>query len=79
MGESTIERNDCIVKWKTQHAFELETRARERMAKEWISTSNYWDPIRDMNEAFEIVDIRVVDIRELRNWTERDIILHNIS
>ena len=25
---------------------------------EWIPTPNYWDPIRDMNEAFEIVDIR---------------------
>ena len=23
-----------------------------------MQTSNYWDPIGDMNEAFEIVDIR---------------------
>ena len=28
------------------------------MVKEWLPTSNYWDPIRDRNEAFEIVDIR---------------------
>ena len=26
--------------------------------KEWMPTSKYWDPIEDMNEAFEIVDIR---------------------
>jgi hypothetical protein len=37
---------------------EMKTRARERLVKEWMPTSNYWDPIRDMNEAFEIVDIR---------------------
>ena len=42
--------------------------------KEWIWTSNYWDPIRDMNEAFEIVDIK-----GFRNLAERVIILCNIN
>jgi hypothetical protein len=54
MGQSAMERNDCIVKWKAQDAMEIKTRARERLVKEWMPTSNYWDPIRDMNEAFEI-------------------------
>jgi len=58
VGLSAIERNDCIVKWKTQHAMVSKTRAGERLVKEWISTSNYLYPNRDMNEAFEIVDIR---------------------
>ena len=53
-----MERNDCIVKWKAQDAMEMKTRARIKLVKEWIPTSNYWDPIRDKNEAFEIVDIR---------------------
>ena len=53
-----MERNDCIVKWKAQDVVELKSRAIERLVKEWMSTSNYWDPIRDRNEAFEIVDIR---------------------
>ena len=26
--------------------------------KEWMPTSNYWDPVRDMNEALVIVGIR---------------------
>ena len=51
-------KNDCIDKWKAQDAMEIKTRARERLVKEWLPTSNYWDPIRDMNEAFQIVDIR---------------------
>jgi len=55
---SAMERNDCIVKWKAQDAMEIITRARERLMKEWMPTSNYWDPIRDRNEAFEIVYIR---------------------
>ena len=58
MGESVMERNDCIVKWKAQGSMGIKTRARERMVKEWMPTSNYCDPIRDRNEAFEIVDIR---------------------
>ena len=58
MGQRAIERNDCIVKWKAQDAMEMKTRTRERLVKERISTSNYWYPIRDMNEAFEIGDIR---------------------
>ena len=66
MIQSKMERNDCIVKWKIQDVMESKTRARERLVKEWMSTSNYWDPIGrrirlkigDMNEAFEIVDIR---------------------
>ena len=58
LAPSAIERNDCIVKQKAQNAMEMETRARERLVKEWMPTSNYWDPTRDMNEAFEIVDIR---------------------
>ena len=29
-------------------------REKERLVKEWMPTSNSWDPIRDMNEAFEI-------------------------
>ena len=37
---------------------EIKTRARERLAKEWMQTSNYWDPIGNMNEEFQIVDIR---------------------
>ena len=53
-----MERNDCIVKWKAQDAMEMKTRARERLVKEWMQTYNYWDPIRDTNEAFEIDDIR---------------------
>jgi len=53
-----MKRKDCIFKWKAQDAMEMKTRTKERLVKEWISTSNYWDPIRNMNEAFEIVDIR---------------------
>jgi hypothetical protein len=53
-----MESNDCIVKWITQDVMELKKRARERLAKKWMSTSNYWEPIRDINEAFVIVDIR---------------------
>ena len=58
MGEGAMERNECIVKWKAQDDMEIKTRARERLVKEWMSTSNYWDPIKDRNKAFEIVDIR---------------------
>ena len=54
MGESAMERNDCIVKWKAQDAKEMKTRARERLVKEQISPSNYWDPIRDRNEALRL-------------------------
>ena len=42
MGQSAMERNDCIVKWKAQDDMEMKTMARERLVKEWISTSNYW-------------------------------------
>ena len=58
MGESAMERNDYIVKLKAQDAMEIKTRARERMVKEWMPTYNFWDPIRDKNEAFEVVDIK---------------------
>ena len=37
---------------------ELKKRASERLVIEWISTSNYCDPIRDMNEAFKSVGIK---------------------
>ena len=53
---------------------ELRTRARERLVEEWLQTSNYWDPIRDRNEAFEIVDIR--GFKELGR---RVTILYNIN
>jgi len=58
MGESAMERNDCIFKWKTQDVMKLKTRVRERLVKERMPTSKHWDPIRDKNEAFQIVDIR---------------------
>ena len=58
MGQSKMEKNDCNVKWIAQDAMEMKTRAREKMVKDWMQTSNYWDPIGDMNEAFEIGDIR---------------------
>ena len=58
MGQSKMERNDCIVKWKTQDIMELKKRPKERLVTEWIPTWNYWDPIRGMNGAFEIVCIR---------------------
>ena len=35
-----------------------ENEGERRRVKEWMPTSNYWDPIKDRNEAFEIVDIR---------------------
>ena len=41
---------------------------RER-EKEWMQTSNYWNPIRDIIEAFEIVDNE-----DSGNWAERVII-----
>jgi hypothetical protein len=52
---------------------EMKRRARERLVKEWMQTSNYWDPIRDMNEAFEIVDISS-KLEDSRNWAEQVII-----
>ena len=74
MDESAMERNDCVVKWKAQDAMEMKTRARERLVKEWMQTYNYWDPIRDKNEAFEIVDIR-----GFKKLGRRVIILYNMN
>ena len=74
IGQSAMERKDCIVKWKAQDAIEMKTRTRERLVKERIPTSNYWDPIRDMNEAFEIVDIR-----GFKKLGRRVIILYNMN
>ena len=33
LGQSAMERNDCIVTWKAQDAMQLITRARERLVK----------------------------------------------
>ena len=52
-----MESNDCIAKQKIQDVMELKKRARERPVTQKVSTQNYWDPIRDVNEAFEIVGI----------------------
>jgi hypothetical protein len=74
MGQTEMERIECIDKWKAQDAMELKKRAREKLVKEWMPTSNYWDPIRDMNEAFQIVDIK-----RFEKSRRKVIILYNIN
>ena len=36
----------------------IDNEGKRKTGEEWMSTSNYWNPIRDINEAFQIVDIR---------------------
>jgi len=74
MGQTKMDRIEIIDKWKAQDAMELKTRAGEKLMKEWMPTSNYWDPIRDRNEAFEIVDIR-----RFKKLNRKVIILYNIN